>query len=74
MEFKVMEIGYALPVRTGSKLLMKCTRTECNFFNRKAYDYLDLVKNKEYGIKLSDPKSIMTHRDYSSLAPIGVIA
>jgi hypothetical protein len=71
---KVMQIGYALPIRTGSKLLMKCTKTEYEFFNRKAYDYMDLVKTMEDGFKLSDPKSMTKHRDYSTLGPIGVIA
>jgi hypothetical protein len=71
---KVMQSGYALPIRMGSKLLMKCTKTECEFFNRKAYAYLDLVKTMEDGFKLSDPKSMTNHRDYSTLGPIGVIA
>jgi hypothetical protein len=71
---KIMQSGYALPIRTGSKLLMKCTNTECGFFNRKAYDYLDLVNTMEDGFKLSDLKSMMTHRDYSAPGPIGVIA
>jgi hypothetical protein len=34
---KVIQIGYALPIRMGSKLLMKFTKTEYEFFNRKAY-------------------------------------
>jgi hypothetical protein len=28
-QIKVMQSGYALPIRVGSKLLMKCTKTEC---------------------------------------------
>jgi hypothetical protein len=32
----VMQSGYALPIWTGSKLLMKCPKTECKLFNRKA--------------------------------------
>jgi hypothetical protein len=69
----VMKSGYALPILTGSKLLMKCIKTECEFLNRKAYEYLDLVKTMEDGFKLSDPKSMTNHRDYSTLGPIGVI-
>jgi hypothetical protein len=41
---KIMQGGYALPIRVGSKLLMKCTKTECEFFNSKAFDFLDRVK------------------------------
>jgi hypothetical protein len=70
---KVMQSGYALPIRMGSKLLIKCTKTECEFFNLKAYDYLDLVKTMEAGFKLSDPKSMTNKCDYSNLVPIGVI-
>jgi hypothetical protein len=70
---RVVQSGYALPIRMGLKLLMKCTKTECEFFNRKAYDYLDLVKTMEDGFKLSDPKSMTNHRDYPTLVPIGVI-
>jgi hypothetical protein len=64
---KVMQRGYTLPIRMGSKLLMKCTKTECEFFNRKAYDYMDLVKTMKDGFKLSDPNSMTNHRDYSTL-------
>jgi hypothetical protein len=71
---KVMQSGYALPIRTGSKLVMKCTKTGFKFFNRKAYDNLDLVRTMEDGFKLSDPKSMTNHRDYSTLGPIGIIA
>jgi hypothetical protein len=66
--------GYALSIRMGSELLMQCTKTECEFFSRKAYDYLDPVKTMEDGFKLSDPKSKTNHRDYSTFGPIGFIA
>jgi hypothetical protein len=36
--------------------------------------HLDLVKTMEDGFKLSDPKYMTNHRDYSTLGPIGVIA
>jgi hypothetical protein len=67
---KVVHSGYALPIWTGSKLLMKCTKNECEFFNKKAYTYLDLFKTMEDGFKLSDPKSMTVHRNYSSLGPV----
>jgi hypothetical protein len=70
---KFMQSGYALLIQTGSKLLMKCTNTDCEFFNRKAYNYLNLVKTMEDGFKLSDPKSMMSHWEYSALGAIGVI-
>jgi hypothetical protein len=71
---KIMQGGYALPIRVGSKLLMKCTKTECEFFNRKAFDFLDRVKGMEDGYKLSDPASMTQHTDYTTLGPIGIIA
>jgi hypothetical protein len=73
-EFMATAQKYVKVIRMGSKLLMKCTKTECKFFNRKAYDYLDLVKTMEDGFKLSNPKSMTNHREYSTLGPIGVIA
>jgi hypothetical protein len=53
-----MQNGYALPIRVGSKLLMKCTKTECEYFNRKVFDRLDKVKDMEDKYKLADPASI----------------
>jgi hypothetical protein len=70
---KIMQGGYALPIRVGSKLLMKCTKTECEFFNRKAFDFLDRVKGMEDGYKLSDPASMTHHTAYTTLGPIGII-
>jgi hypothetical protein len=69
----IMQGGYAFPMRVGSKLLMKCTKTECEFFNRKAFDFLDRVKRMEYGYKLSDPTSMTQHTAYTTLGPIGII-
>jgi hypothetical protein len=50
-QIKVMQSGYAPPIRVGSKLLMKCTKTECEYFNRKVFDLLDKVKDMEYKYK-----------------------
>jgi hypothetical protein len=71
---KIMQGGYALPIRVGSKLLMKCTKTECEFFNRKAFDFLDRVKGMEDGYKLADPASMPHNIVYTTLGPIGIIA
>jgi hypothetical protein len=69
-----MQGGYALPIHVGSKLLMKCTKTECGFFNRKAFDFLDRVKGMEDGYRLADPASMTQHIAYTTLGPIGIIA
>jgi hypothetical protein len=53
---------------------MKCTKTECEFFNRKAFDFLDRVKGVDDGYKLSDPASMTQHTAYTTLGPIGIIA
>jgi hypothetical protein len=69
-----MQRGYALPIRVGSKLLMKCTKTECEYFNRKVFDRLDKVKDMEDRYKLSDPASVKNNVGYHDYGPIGVIA
>jgi hypothetical protein len=43
-QIKVMQSGYALPIRVGSKQLMKCTKTECEYFNRKVFDHLEKLR------------------------------
>jgi hypothetical protein len=63
-QIKVMQSGYALPIRVGSKLLMKCTKTECEYFNRKVFDRLDKVKDMEDKCKLADPASITNDPGY----------
>jgi hypothetical protein len=70
----IMQGGYALHIRVGSKILMKCTNAECELFNRKAFDFLDRVKGMEDGYTLSDPASMTHHTDYITLGPIGIIA
>jgi hypothetical protein len=57
-KIKVMQRGYALPIQVGSKLLMKCTKTECEYFKRKVFDRLDKVKDMGDKYKLSGPASI----------------
>jgi hypothetical protein len=73
-EFKIVQSGYAPPVRSGLKLLLKLCTTECEQFNRQVYEMLDLVTKFENKYKLADPKSITTHQDYSKYGPIAIIA
>jgi hypothetical protein len=72
-QFKIVQSGYAPPVRSGSKLLLKFCAIECEQFNRKVYAMLDLVKKFENKYKLADPKLITTHQDYSKYGPISLI-
>jgi hypothetical protein len=73
-QFKIVQSGYAPPVSSGSKLLLKFSTTECEQFNRQVYSMLDLVKKFEKKYKLADPKLITTHQDYSKYGPIALIA
>jgi hypothetical protein len=73
-QFKIVQSGYAPPVCSGSKLLLKFCTTDCEQFNRQVYVMLDLVKKFENKYKLADPKLITTHQDYSRYGPIALIA
>jgi hypothetical protein len=73
-QFKIVQSGYAPPVRSGWKLLLKFSSTECEHFSRQVYAMLDLVKKFENKYKLEDPKLITTHQDYSKYGPIALIA
>jgi hypothetical protein len=72
-QFKIVQSGYAPPVRSGSKLLLKFSSTECEQFNRQVYAMLDLVKKFENKYKLANPKLITTHQEYSKYGPISLI-
>jgi hypothetical protein len=71
---KIMQGGYALPVKTGSKLLSKFTKTSSEEFNRKVFALLDAVKQMEKKYKLSDPKSIAVDTHYNTHGNIALIA
>jgi hypothetical protein len=73
-QIKVMQSGYAVPIRVGSNMLIKCSKTECEYFNRNVYSMLDKVKEMEDKYKLADPTSLTTDPMYSDLGPIRVIA
>jgi hypothetical protein len=72
-QVKVIQTGYALPIRTGSKYLTKLTSTSCERMNRKVYALFDDVKDMEDRYKLSDPWEITRDKAYSTLGPIGMI-
>lgn len=73
-QVKIMQTGYALPIRTGSKFLNKITSTSSERMNRKVYALYDDVKTMEDRYKLSDPRALSRDKDYASLGPIGLIA
>ena len=56
---KFIQSGYALPVSTGSLILGKFTHTSYEYFNQKAYNLLDRVRDMEHKYKLIDPKAII---------------
>jgi hypothetical protein len=72
-QFKIVQSGYAPPVCSGSKVLLKFCDTECEQFNRHLYAMLCLAKKLENKYKLADPKFITTHQDYSKYGPIALI-
>jgi hypothetical protein len=71
---RIMQGGYALPVHTGSRLLMKVTKTSSEEFNRKVFALLDPVKEMEYKYKVLDPKAIKSDTDYKTYGPIALIS
>jgi hypothetical protein len=72
-QFKIVQSGYAPPVRSGSNLLLKFCTAECEKFSRQVYAMLDLVRKFENKYKLADPKLTTTHQDYSKYGPIALI-
>jgi hypothetical protein len=73
-QVKVIQTGYDLPIRTGSKYLTKLTSTSCERMHRKVYALFDDVKDMEDRYKLSDPRAITRDKAYSTLGPISLIA
>ena len=70
---KIMMADYALPVKSGSALLYKVSKTSSEYFNRKIFAFLDEVKDMEHKYKLADPKSITKDPAYSKLGPLAII-
>jgi hypothetical protein len=64
---KIMQTGYELPNRTGSKFLNKITSTSYERMSRKVCALYDDVKMMEERYKLSDPRTISRDKDYAAL-------
>jgi hypothetical protein len=71
---KIMAGGYALPVNTGSRLLIKVSKTSCEEFNRKIFTLLDDVKTMEYRYKVLDPLQLTKDADYVRFGPIALVS
>ena len=71
---KIMKGGYAVPVHTGSRLLMKVTKTSSEEFNRKVFALLDPVKEMECKCKVLDPKAMKLDTDYKTYGPVSLIS
>ena len=71
---KIMTGAYALPVNTGSSLLMKLTNTSSEIFNRKIFALLDTVMTLESEYELKDPRLFTNDRDYARYGPLGLVA
>jgi hypothetical protein len=70
---KVMQSGYALPIRVGYKLLMKVANMECEYFNRKIFAILDCEKEMEDTYRLSDPAPLTSYPQYNTHGSIALI-
>jgi hypothetical protein len=73
-QIKVMQSGYAITIHVGSNMLMKCSKTDSEYFNHKAYSMLDKVKEMEDKCKRADSVSLTMDIKYVDLGPIGVTA
>jgi hypothetical protein len=71
---KIMAGGYALPVNTGSRILVKVSKTSSEEFNRKIFALLDQVKTMEYRYKVLDPLQLTKDPEYVTLGPIALIS
>ena len=70
---RVMQGGYALPYSTGSNLISKVTKTQCAYFNRTMFNYLDEVREMEDKVGASrDPRTLTLDPDYSRLSPMAL--
>jgi hypothetical protein len=69
-----MQGGYALPINTGSRLLVKVSKTSCEEFNRKVLSLLDSVKSIEYGYQVLDPLALTRDPSYVTLGPIALLS
>ena len=65
--------GPFIPLHTGSRLLIKVSKTFCEEFNRKIFVLLDSVKDMEYKYKMTDPVKMTKDPSYSEFGPYGLL-
>ncbi|KAI2499351.1 hypothetical protein MHU86_15133 [Fragilaria crotonensis] len=66
--------AYAVPVNTGSTLLMKLTHTSSEIFNRKIFALLDEVMTLESEYELTDPRLFVKDANHKKYGPLALIA
>ena len=71
---KIMAGAYAVPVNTGSTLLMKLTSTSSEIFNRKIFALLDHVMTLESEYELQDPRLFAKDDSYKKYGPLALVA
>ena len=71
---KKMGGGYVIPIHTGSRLLIKVSKTSSEEFNRKIFSILDSVKDMEYKYKMMDPGKMVKDPKYVELGPFALLA
>jgi Zinc knuckle len=71
---KKMGGGYTIPTHTGSRFLLKVSKTECEEFNRKIYALLDPVKDMEFKYKMMDPGKMTKDPKYNEYGPLALLA
>ena len=71
---KIMAGAYAVPVNTGSTLLMKLTHTSSEIFNRKIFALLDQVMTLEAEYELKDPRLFTSDIGYKKYGPLALVA
>ena len=71
---KIMAGAYAVPMNTGSTLLMKLTHTSSKIFNRKIFALLDQVMTLEAEYELKDPRLFASDISYNKYGPLALAA
>ena len=71
---KIMAGAYAIPVNTGSIMLMKLTTTSSEIFNRKIFALLDQAMTLESEYELQDPRLFAKDEGYKKYGPLGLVA
>ena len=69
---KIMSSAYSLPLRTGSDISRKTTKTSSEYFNRTIFTHLDIAYCMEYKYALKDPALLKQDPLYPKYGPIGI--